>query len=145
MEYLTGTPRDYNEICTDADVVLPSEHNGQPVGMIELRAFENCKTLKSIYIPNSIIGIGTNAFVGCGYVVFYFEGILEKWKKIGGIRKDVMPDCYRVECADQTIEKHLEKMFIDEDTHAESCACINNLQPKQPNAYDSDCDNTCNV
>ena len=47
---------------TDADVVIPSEINGYPVTSIGWGAFENCTSLTSIKIPNSVTSIGENAF-----------------------------------------------------------------------------------
>ena len=51
--------------CTDTDIVIPSIYNGLPVISICYRAFENCSSLTSITIPDSVTSIGTCAFNGC--------------------------------------------------------------------------------
>ena len=51
--------------CTDANVVVPSTYNGEPVVGISSNAFVCCENLLSIMIPESVIAIGDNAFLGC--------------------------------------------------------------------------------
>ena len=48
-----------------AEIVIASEYNGLPVKTIRENAFQNCSSLKSIVIPNSVTSVGSNAFSGC--------------------------------------------------------------------------------
>lgn len=52
-------------ICTDTDVVIPTEYNDLPVTEVRHQAFEYCTNLRSIIIPDSIIRINQRAFYGC--------------------------------------------------------------------------------
>ncbi len=45
---------------------IPETLDGYPVRGIEYRAFENCRDLTSVTIPNSVTRIGNYAFSGCG-------------------------------------------------------------------------------
>ena len=56
--------------CTDTDVVIPSEYRGIPVTSIGMSAFEDCKSLTSITIPDSVTSIGHSAFSGCTSLEF---------------------------------------------------------------------------
>jgi hypothetical protein len=47
------------------DVVIPSMIDGKPVKKIDDWAFYGCKTLTSISIPDSVTGIGMEAFGHC--------------------------------------------------------------------------------
>ena len=47
------------------DVVIPSEHDGLPVGAIAEEAFLKCKNIRTVKVPNSIKTIGIRAFCGC--------------------------------------------------------------------------------
>ncbi len=51
--------------CIDTDLVIPNSINGIAVTSIQEEAFSYCSNLKSIYIPSSIISIGSIAFGGC--------------------------------------------------------------------------------
>ena len=46
-------------------IVIPSEHNGIKVTVIDPHGFENCTALKTIIIPESVEFIGFYAFYGC--------------------------------------------------------------------------------
>lgn len=47
------------------ELVIPSTYNGKPVMEIGENAFEDCTSLKSITIPNSVTEIGSAAFRNC--------------------------------------------------------------------------------
>ena len=46
-------------------IVIPSEHNGIKVTVIDPHGFEKCTALKTIIIPESVEFIGFYAFYGC--------------------------------------------------------------------------------
>ena len=50
--------------CTDTEIVIPDTHNGSPVVNIGGHAFSG-SDIKSIVIPDSVVGIGEGAFSGC--------------------------------------------------------------------------------
>ncbi|MCD8205046.1 MAG: leucine-rich repeat protein, partial [Clostridia bacterium] len=54
--------------CTDADIVIPSEHNGKPVKGIGDSAFIGCRFIESVYIPSGVEEIGDSAFEGCTWL-----------------------------------------------------------------------------
>jgi len=51
--------------ATRATVEIPYEYNKKPVKVIEAGAFENCRGLTQIIIPDGVTSIGGNAFRGC--------------------------------------------------------------------------------
>ena len=51
--------------CTDTDIVIPATYNGLPVSDIGGRAFYECKNLRSVTMPNSVMSIGDEAFYYC--------------------------------------------------------------------------------
>ena len=50
---------------SDAVLEIPSEINGLPVVKIASGAFDNCTSLTSVTIPDSVTSIGSMAFSGC--------------------------------------------------------------------------------
>ena len=50
---------------TGGEVVIPETHNGLPVTSIGDYAFEDCTSLTSVTIPDSVTSIGGRAFYGC--------------------------------------------------------------------------------
>ncbi len=48
-----------------ANVVIPSEYKGKAVTVIENVAFESCKNIKFLIIPDKVISIGDRAFYNC--------------------------------------------------------------------------------
>ncbi len=50
------------------DIVIPSEHNGKPVVFIADEGFKECRLLKTVIIPDSVLGIGYKAFADCYYL-----------------------------------------------------------------------------
>ncbi len=51
--------------CTDTEIIIPNTYNDLPVTSIGNEAFEECTSLKSIVIPNSVTSIGSFAFYKC--------------------------------------------------------------------------------
>jgi len=49
----------------DTDVIIFESYNGYPVRKIADNAFSCCSNLTSIYIPDSVVTIGTSAFESC--------------------------------------------------------------------------------
>ena len=50
---------------SDADIIIPNEHNGIPVTAIADNGFKDCKNVVRVGIPNSITTIGQYAFFNC--------------------------------------------------------------------------------
>lgn len=69
--------------CTNTDIVIPSKVKGRPVTGISHNAFENCTSLRSIVIPDSVTNIGDHAFGHCTSLTsITFEGAVEHWNAI---------------------------------------------------------------
>ncbi len=51
--------------CTDKKVIIPTTYNGLPVLSIGVGAFQNYSKLTSISIPDSVVSVGGDAFLGC--------------------------------------------------------------------------------
>ena len=47
------------------DIVIPEEYNGMPVTEIDSFAFNYCKNLESVMMPDSVLNIGDGAFLEC--------------------------------------------------------------------------------
>ncbi len=51
--------------CLDEDIVIPKEYNGSRVMIIDVEAFKDCQTIKSVVIPGSVTTIREDAFNNC--------------------------------------------------------------------------------
>ncbi len=68
LSYFHNYPSGYwVESCakTATEVVIPSTYKGEDVIAISQNAFENCTSLTSVTIPNTVRFIGSSAFAGC--------------------------------------------------------------------------------
>lgn len=54
-----------DEIFTLTDIVIPDTIDDVPIVGIGARAFENCKNLDTVVMPESVLRIGNYAFSGC--------------------------------------------------------------------------------
>ncbi len=52
-------------LVTDEEIIVPSEHLGLPVTGIAASAFESCKSLYSLVLPDSVVTVGEKAFNYC--------------------------------------------------------------------------------
>lgn len=51
--------------CTDTDIVLPKEHEGEPVIKVYYSGFEKLDTITSVVIPEGYVSVDTCAFENC--------------------------------------------------------------------------------
>ena len=62
------------------DVLIPREYAGCRIGYIGNSAFDRCRSLTSVIIPDSVTSIGDSAFVGCKKLIVYCPENSEAWK-----------------------------------------------------------------
>lgn len=74
------------------EVVIPSAIGGYPVVSIDPWAFALCDKLTKVVIPESITGIGANAFFGCdGLTEVHYLGSAARWDAIDiGVNNDAL-------------------------------------------------------
>ena len=67
--------------ATSTDIIIASKVNGKPVTAIGDGAFENCTTLTSVTIPDSVTSVGYDAFLGCVKLIQTQDGAdyVDKW------------------------------------------------------------------
>ncbi len=89
LDYLTYTKNDDNTItitaCNPAaiNINIPKEIDGLKVTAVGYEAFDNCRHLTTITIPNSIKSIESYAFYDCDNLKdVYFTGTETEWKAI---------------------------------------------------------------
>jgi len=80
-------------ICTDADIIIPSTHNGYPVTQISKQGFLYLEKLISIEIPESITVIGNSAFNSCEELTAVSLGKKTNLTEIG---EDAFARCYKL-------------------------------------------------
>lgn len=66
--------------CTDTDVVIPAFIDGYTVTDIEAKAFENCLTMTSLSIPDTVEKIGTSVVSGAKNLksLYYYTDLICK-------------------------------------------------------------------
>ncbi len=67
------------ELQNVSKIFIGNNIGGKAVHGIDLGAFKDFKNLTEIYIPKSILAIGTNAFEGTGLKTIYYEGSETEW------------------------------------------------------------------
>lgn len=65
MKVSTGYSVSSIGTATDAEIIIPEKHKGEPVVSIWDEAFQDCTFITSITIPSSVTDIGEAAFDGC--------------------------------------------------------------------------------
>ena len=69
--------------CTDTDIIIPSKYKRSPVTGIDDHAFEDCDSLTSITIPDSVTSIGDWAFSYCDNLTSVHLGENSQLTRIG--------------------------------------------------------------
>ncbi len=79
--------------CTDTDVRIPVTYNGAPVMHISNNAFQNCSSLTSVVIPDSVAHIGYGVFRGCSGLtsINVVEGN-PAYRRCGSLMSITLPD-----------------------------------------------------
>ncbi len=68
---------------TDTDVVIPYTYQDYPVISIGSDAFEDCTSLTSVVLPNSVTSIGEDAFYNCRSLTSVnYLGTIDEWVQI---------------------------------------------------------------
>lgn len=69
IEYILNYDQTYSVksigTCSSETIIIPSEYEGKAVTAILDGAFKNCKSVKSIEVPDTVKVIGKGAFAGC--------------------------------------------------------------------------------
>lgn len=71
-----------NTILVDGSAASGDVRIPDGVTKINMRAFENAKNMKTVFIPESINRIGWCAFLGCTLTDVYYSGTQEQWDAI---------------------------------------------------------------
>lgn len=72
--------------ATDTQLILPKFYNGLPVKEIKAEAFEDCETITSIVVQDTLSSIGEYAFAGCSNInEVRFRGDIGTWCCIDGV------------------------------------------------------------
>ena len=73
---------------------LKSVYLPNTVKSIETQAFMYCQYMETLVMPNSVTYIGGSAFQGCGALNVYYKGTLEQWVKINFHNNTASPTGY---------------------------------------------------
>ena len=67
-----------------ANVTIPKEYNGKRVIAILRHAFADRTTLKNVYVPDTVVSVGEDAFYGCtslDAIVFGASALPSRWNE----------------------------------------------------------------